>query len=95
MRQLILMAVLVATVTLIAGQSDGQGNFRVTYKIKGIDATHTELVGNVANEARVDALDVEVTAEAVDGSGRVLARGLAYVAPGILSPRSRPLTSCR
>jgi len=42
-----------------------------------------ELVGRVFNAAAVDAVDVYVTAEALDASGKVLARGIAFVAQSI------------
>ena len=57
-----------------------QGNFKVTYKVEQTDPTRVELVGRVFNGAAVDAVDVYVTAEAVDASGKVLARGISFVA---------------
>jgi hypothetical protein len=60
-----------------------QANFRVTYQVEGTDPTRIRLVGRVYNAAGQDAVDVYVTAEALDASGKVLARGIAFVASSI------------
>ena len=53
--------------------------FRITHTIdKGTQAQVT-VTGRVYNDARADAIDVYVTAEALDGSGKVVASGVSYV----------------
>lgn len=76
---------IVATIALLALTTAflparAQGNFKVTYQVERTDATRVELVGRVFNGAAVDAVDVYVTAEALGASGKVLARGIAFVA---------------
>jgi hypothetical protein len=53
--------------------------FRITHSIdKGAQAQVT-VTGRVFNDARADAIDVYVTAEALDGGGKILASGVSYV----------------
>jgi hypothetical protein len=53
--------------------------FRLTHTIdKGTQAQVT-VTGRVFNDARADAIDVYVTAEALDGTGKVVASGVSYV----------------
>ena len=53
--------------------------FRVTHLIdKGTQAQVT-VTGRIYNEARADAIDVYVAAEALDAAGKVMASGVAYV----------------
>jgi hypothetical protein len=53
--------------------------FRITHSVdKGTQAQVT-ITGRVFNDARTDALDVYVTADALDGSGKILASGVSYV----------------
>ena len=73
-----LFAVLPAPVLLRA-----QATFNVTYQVERTEAKRVHLAGRVYNAAGVDAVDVWVTAEALDASGKVLARGIAFVAPSI------------
>lgn len=73
---------------LSAGRAFAQGQFRVDWKVEKTGATHVELAGVVVNESSQDALDVHVTAAAVDASGKILARGIAFVATQIPSRRS-------
>jgi len=62
-----------------------QGSFDVTYQVDRSDPARVQLVGRVHNGAAVDAIDVYVTAEARDASGKILARGIAFVAQTIPS----------
>lgn len=71
-----------------ARPAEAQGQFRVTWSVERTGATHAELVGQVANDAAQDVVDVYVTAEALDASGKVLARGIAFVAPQIPARRA-------
>lgn len=65
-----------------------QGSFNITYQVDRSQPERVQLVGRVYNGAAVDAVDVYVTAEARDASGKVLARGIAFVAQTIPSQRS-------
>ena len=76
-------AVALLALTAAALPARAQGNFKVTYQVKRTDPTRVELAGIVFNAAAVDAVEVYVTAEALDVSGKVLARGIAFVAQSI------------
>ena len=53
--------------------------FRIAHSVdKGAQAQVT-VTGRVFNEARADAIDVYVTAEALDAGGKVVASGVSYV----------------
>lgn len=68
---------------LVAGATPAlaQGNFRITYNVDRSGPTHVQLVGEVFNDASIDVIDVYVSAEALDGSGKRLAQGLTWVGP--------------
>jgi hypothetical protein len=71
----VFLAVLAITLPA-AGQA---APFRITHSLdKGTQAQVT-VTGRVFNEARADAIDVYVTAEALDGSGKIIASGVSYV----------------
>jgi hypothetical protein len=72
-----------ALVLLGAALAGAQENFRVTYNVDSSNPARTRVAGRVFNDARVDVFDVYVTAEAVDGAGKVLGRGIAFVSPQI------------
>jgi hypothetical protein len=65
---------------LVDGPAAGQvAPFRLTHTIdKGTQAQVT-VTGRVFNDARSDAIDVYVTAEALDAGGKILASGVSYV----------------
>jgi hypothetical protein len=71
----VFLAVLFATLP-----ATGQASpFRITHSVdKGTQAQVT-VTGRVYNEGRADAIDVYVTAEALDGAGKVVASGVSYV----------------
>lgn len=75
-----LSVVLSIAVALVALPAAGQTNpFRITHTIdKGAQAQVT-VTGRVFNEAPSDAIDVYVTAEALDRAGKVIASGVSYV----------------
>jgi hypothetical protein len=87
LRLFLVLAVLGAP-ALSADRALAQGNFRVTWSVEKTGPTHVELAGVVVNNSSQDALDVYVTAAAVDASGKILARGIAFVAPQIPARRS-------
>jgi hypothetical protein len=71
----VLLAIVVVTVPA-AGQATP---FRITHNVdKGTQAQVT-ITGRVFNDARADAIDVYVTAEALDGGGKIVASGVSYV----------------
>lgn len=60
-----------------------QQNFRVTYSVDRANPAQTRVTGWVFNDARFELLDVYVTAEALDAGGKIVARGIAFVAASI------------
>lgn len=64
------------------------GPFRVTYDVDRSVAERFQVRGTVLNEARFDAIDVYVTAEALDAGGKVVARGVAFVTSSLARGRS-------
>ncbi|MBI4637875.1 MAG: hypothetical protein HY727_16190 [Candidatus Rokubacteria bacterium] len=64
-----------------AAQASAQGNFRITYNVDRTGPTHVQLIGEVFNDASIDVLDVYVSAEALDASGKRLAQGITWVGP--------------
>jgi hypothetical protein len=73
------VALLSAALFATSAVAQGPGPFRVTHIVdKGTQAQVT-ITGRVYNEARSDAIDVYVTAEALDSGGKVLASGVSYV----------------
>ena len=75
-----LSAVVVLLVALAAFQAAAQTTpFRITHTIdKGTQAQVT-VSGRVFNDARAYAIDVYVTAEALDIAGKIVASGVSYV----------------
>jgi hypothetical protein len=62
-----------------AGRADAQQPFRVTYTVDRSSGDHITVSGRVVNETRTDVVDVYVTAQALDASGRVVASGVTFV----------------
>ncbi len=73
------MVMALVLLLLAPGTTPGQQNFRVTYSVDRSQADQIRVTGWVYNDMAVDALDVYVTAEAVDAAGKVVARGIAFV----------------
>ena len=59
--------------------AQGPSSFRITHTIDRGGQAHVTVTGRVFNDARADAVDVYVTAEALDGAGKVIASGVSYV----------------
>jgi hypothetical protein len=75
-----LSAVVTLAVVLIAATALAQSNpFRLTHTLDKGTQPQVAVSGHVFNDARSDAVDVYVTAEALDGAGKVIASGVAYV----------------
>jgi hypothetical protein len=77
------VSALLALCSMIAVAAHAEDPFRVTYQVERSGGDQTQIVGTVFNEGRQEVLDVSVTAEALDGKGKVVARGIAYVSPRI------------
>ncbi len=70
---------LIGAFLVLATPGATQARFRITFDVKSRDAKAILLEGRVFNDTGRDAVDVWVTAEAVNASGKVLARGIAFV----------------
>lgn len=74
------IAALALAAVLTPGPALAQGNFRVTYTVDR-GPSSIEVAGKVFNDGAADAVDVYVTAEAIDGNGRRVAQGVTWVGP--------------
>lgn len=81
-----------AMVLLIFSRGQGQEIFRMTYDVDRSNPQQVRIAGQISNDARFDALNVYVTAEAFDTTGRVLASGVSYVSMSIPPRGSAPFT---
>jgi hypothetical protein len=67
-----------------------QGGFRITQGEVKTMPTHVEVPGSVVNESRGEAFDVSITVEALNSTGKVVARGICFVSarlgPGGTAP---------
>jgi len=70
---------LIGVVWLGASDSLGQGRFRITYTPRTREAAAVTLEGQVFNDADGAVLDVWVTVEGLDTSGKVLGTGITFV----------------
>jgi hypothetical protein len=69
--------ILVGLDTLASAQSPAP--FRVMHSIDKGTQAQVSVSGRVFNDARADAIDVYVTAEALDANGKIMASGVSYV----------------
>src|SRR5262247_2967628 len=69
-----------------------QNGFRVTYDVDRNRADRARVTGRVVNERAEDVFEVNVTAEALDGKGKVLARGITFVDSKIARGDGRPFS---
>lgn len=81
---------LVGVLLAYAAPGATQAHFRITYDVQSLDAKAIMLEGRVFNDTGRDALDVWITAEALNASGKVLARGIAFVNSSISRGGSAP-----
>ena len=80
LRTLRWLSVVLATVVGVAGASAQATNpFRITHTVDKSAANQVTVSGRVVNEARSDAVDVHITAEALDSAGKIVASGVSYV----------------
>jgi hypothetical protein len=86
--------VLVALVLLLGDTvAWAQAGFRVSHSVARTLPTYVEVAGSVVNEARADAVDVSVTVEAIGSGGKVLARGITFVASRLPQSATAPFTA--
>jgi hypothetical protein len=71
--------VLVVGLTLSADPAHAQSGFRITYDVDRTRPDRARVTGRIVNERAEDVFEVNMTAEALDAKGKVLARGIAYV----------------
>jgi hypothetical protein len=69
-----------------------QGGFRITYEVDRSRPDRARLTGRVINERADDVFEVNITAEALDAKGKVLAKGIAYVDSRIGRGDGRPFS---
>lgn len=74
---------LAALLALAAAPAAAQDPFHVAYTVERGGAGPARVTGRVLNQSSGDVYDVYVTAEAVDGGGKVLGRGIAFVSASI------------
>jgi hypothetical protein len=82
-----------ALALLATGAARAQENFRITYQVDRSNPAHARVTGWVFNDAPLDVLDVYVTAEALDSGGKVVARGIAFVASQIGNRGGAPFSA--
>ena len=76
------LSVVLALVTAFAarpGAAQTPPPFRLTHTIDKGTQPQVTVTGRLFNEARSDAIDVYVTAEALDAAGKIIASGVSYV----------------
>jgi hypothetical protein len=81
---------LLGTLLTLAMPGAAQVGFRVTHEVKSRDASAILLTGRVVNDTGGGVVDVWVTAEAMNASGKVLARGIAFVGATIARGAGAP-----
>ena len=74
----LLLVVLIAA-SVVSAAAQGASAFRLMHTVDRGGQGSVSVSGRVFNDARADAIDVYVTAEAVDGGGKVVASGVSYV----------------
>ena len=88
-----LVAALATVLVLLdADGARAQDGFRITYEVDRSRPDRARLTGRVVNERSDDVFEVNVTAEALDARGKVLARGIAYVDSRIGRGDTRPFS---
>ena len=74
------LAVLIVSCFTTSAVAQAPAPFRITtHTVDKGGQSHVSVTGRVFNDGRADAIDVYVTAEAVDGAGKVIASGVSYV----------------
>ena len=91
-RQWLAGVAVTAALGALASPSVAQENFRITYNVERLEGGRTRVTGTVQNDARAEVLDVYVTAEALDGNKKVVARGISFVAASLRQRDVAPFT---
>lgn len=79
--------------TLLTTPVSAQDAFQVVFDVDRSRQDKIQLVGHVRNNSPAEVYDVNVTAEALDGGGRVVASGITYVEGRIGRGESRPFVA--
>ena len=82
-RRRAIVTVAVAALVLFPHIGHAFDPFNVTYTVERGGSGPVRVTGRVLNEGNQDVFDVYVTAEALDGGGKVLGRGLVFVSASI------------
>ena len=82
-RRRAIWAVIGAAFTLVPRLGRAEDPFHITFTVERGGGGPARVNGRVLNESNMDVFDVYVTAEAVDGGGKVLGRGIAFVSSTI------------
>ena len=69
----------IVLVSAMSAAAQAPNPFRLTHTIDKSAGNQVAISGRVLNESRSDAVDVHVTAEALDAAGKVVASGVSYV----------------
>lgn len=78
---------------VLTSPTGAQQGLTVTYDVDTSRGPQTQIVGHVRNDGMGEALEVSVTAEALDRNGRVVASGIAFVDSRISRGDSRRFTA--
>jgi len=73
------LLVVAAGLTVSVVPARAQNGFRITYEVDRTRPDRARVTGRVVNERNEDVFEVNLTAEALDAKGKVLAKGIAYV----------------
>ena len=73
------VALLASTLFSVSVLAQAPAPFRITHTLDKGTQPQVNVAGRIFNDARADAIDVYVTAEALDASGKVIASGVSYV----------------
>jgi hypothetical protein len=81
-----------ATALGLAGAAWAQDGFRITFEADRSRPDRARVTGRVFNDRAEDVFEVNITAEALDSRGTVLARGISFVDGRIGRGDSRPFS---
>jgi hypothetical protein len=82
-RRRAIWTLVIGVATLVPGLARAQDPFQLTFTVDRSGAGPVRISGRAFNEGPMDVFDVYVTAEAVDGGGKVLGRGITFVSASI------------
>jgi hypothetical protein len=89
-RRRALWTLIAVGMTLAPAAGQAEDPFQLRYTVDRGGTGPVRVQGTVVNEARLDVYDVYVTAEALDASGKVVGRGIAFVSGSIPQRASAP-----